>query len=257
MRKRRIYVIGAVALAVAVAVAGIAYAATAVQTTKVKYKPSTLDKKKYEKVKYDVTVDTQDADDPDAVPPDADETRLLIDNSTKFVTKGIPQCDKASIENTTTEQAKQECGDAQVGAGEAVVDLPSAGGTLHFNAVVTAFNGEPAAAGRATASGGGSPTIHLHSRVTQLSTTVILTGTLEKIKQGDFGYKLTVPIEDIAGGAGGIRHFQTAVGKGFVNKPYARARCNDSNKKLDLKVETDFSDAPTTTATASQKCKVG
>ena len=133
----------------------------------------------------------------------------------------------------TTEEAKAICGDALVGDGTAIANLPfGPGGTRQdFEAVVTAFN-------RSDTNG-----ILLHSRVDQLGTTTLLTAVLTG------GSKLTVTVPPIGGGVGSSSLFSTSVGA----KKYVQARCKD--KKIDYKATFSFSDAPDATASDVQPCK--
>jgi hypothetical protein len=192
-----------------------------------------LDKKKFKKTSVKVTTTTSDADNPSGMPPKATNARIVFDKKDiKFNTKAVPGCDANAIENTTTQAALSACGDSKIGTGSAVAALPfGAGGTRQdFNAVVTAFN-------RGDAKG-----ILLHSRVDALGTTVVLKGTLS-------GSTLNVVIPPLGGGVGAIASFTTTV----KSKDYVQGRCKD--KKIKYSGTFTFSDAPSETATDTQKCK--
>ena len=150
----------------------------------------------------------------------------------RFNPDAVPGCEASQIATATTEDALAVCGDAKVGTGLAVVNLPfGVGGTRQdFDADVTAFN-------RADADG-----ILLHSRVTALQTTTVLTAVLKKST-------LTVSVPPIAGGAGASSVFNTSVGA----KNYVQARCK--NKKIKYQETFSFTDAPDATASDVQPCK--
>jgi hypothetical protein len=236
MRNKRLMIV-ALGATLALGVAASAIGATAVQTLDVitggKSTPK-LDKKKFTPSSIDVTTTVSDGSNPSAIPPKATQAVLKFDKKDlKFNPKAVPGCHASQIENTTTEVAKAACGSSVIGSGSAMVALPlGAGGTRQdFPAVVTAFNN------------GDAKGILLHSRVgAPLNTTVVLKGTLS-------GATLTVQIPPLAGGVGAIPQFRVKVKK----KDYVQARCAD--KKIDTSSTFTYSDAPTATATDSQKCK--
>jgi hypothetical protein len=86
------------------------------------------------------------------------------------------------------------------------------------------------------------PGILLHSRVTALQTTTLLTSVLK-------GSTLTVTVPPIAGGAGASSVFNTSVKAG----KYVQARCK--SKKIKYKETFSFTDAPDATASDIQKCR--
>jgi hypothetical protein len=234
MRKKRMLFVGALGLAAALAVSGIAISAPATQTLEVqvtkKAKPK-LDKKKFKGTSIEVTTTTSDAANPSGIPPKATRAVLVFDKKNmKFDPNAVPGCDPNSIENTTTQAALAACGDAQVGEGDAIASLSAAGTRRDFPATVTAFND------------GSGKGILLHSRVDQLGTTVVLKGSLT-------GTTLDVEVPPLAGGTGAIAQFHTVVEAG----KYVQVRC----KKKEIKTTSTFtfSDAPQATAEDSQKCK--
>ena len=234
MRNKRLIGGLAVVAALAMGVTGVAIGAPATQTIDViiggKAKP-TLPKKEFKKTSIDVTTTTTDAANPAGIPPKATKAVIKFDpKDVKFDPKAAPKCDPNEIENTTTEAADAACGPAQVGSGSAVAVLPFGGSIQRFPAVVTAYN-------RADAKG-----ILLHSRVPDLSTTVVLKGVLNKTT-------LSVDIPPLGGGVGAIGEFKTVVKKG----KYVQARCSD--KSLKTTSTFTYSDAPQASASDKQKCK--
>lgn len=235
MRKKR-FLTGAVVAALVASVAAVAIGAPAVQTIDVivggKAKPK-FSTTNFKGTKIDVTTTTSDQANPSGIPPKANKAVIVFDKrNMKFDPKAAPTCNKAQLENTTTEAAKAACGPAQVGAGSAIAALPfGVGGTRQdFPAVVTAFNN------------GDSAGVLLHSRVAALGTTVVLPGSLN-------GTTLTVDIPPLGGGVGAIAEFKTVVQSG----KYVQARC----KKKTIKTTSTFTfnDAPPATATDAQKCR--
>ncbi len=194
-----------------------------------------LDKKKFKGVEITVATTMADQANPAGLPPKPTQVVVTYDKkNVKFDNDAVPKCDPSQIAGTTTEAARDACGDAEVGTGRAVANLPfGAGGARQdFIADVTAFN-------RADTEG-----ILLHSRLgAPLNTTTLLTATLSK------GYILTVTVPPIAGGAGSSSEFSTTVKAG----KYVQARCK--NKTIDYDAVFSFSDAPEATASDEQQCK--
>ena len=236
MRNKR-WMIVALGSTIALVFASTAISAPAIQTIDAvlggKATPK-FDKKKFKKTSLDVTTTISDAANPSGVPPKATQAVIKFDKKDmKFDTKAAPTCQPAQIENTTTEAAIAACGSAQVGSGSATAVLPlgAGGAPLQVPAVVTAFNR------------GDGPGILLHSRTSgAVNTTVVIKGTIQ-------GTTLTVAIPPLGGGVGAISRFQVKVQKGT----YVQGRCKD--KKIDTTSTWTYSDAPTVTATDSQKCK--
>ena len=234
--RKKLFLGGAMTLAVFGLTAGSAMAITPVQTIDGelggKATPK-FDKKKFKKTSVEVTTTTSDADNPTGMPPKATKADVKFDKKdVKFDTKAAKTCDPNAIENTTTEAALSACGSAKVGTGSGIAALPfGAGGTRQdFPATVTAFN-------RSDAKG-----VLLHSRVDQLGTTVVLKGTLS-------GVNLSVDIPPLGGGVGAISEFNTKIKKG----KYVQGRCK--SKTIKYQGTFTFSDAPAASDTDTQKCK--
>ncbi len=234
--RKKLFLGGALTLAVFGITAGSALALTPVQTIDGvlgnKATPK-FDKKKFKKTSVEVTTTTSDADNPAGMPPKANKAEIKFDKKDmKFDTKAAKGCDPNAIENTSTEAALSACGSAKVGSGSAVAALPfGAGGTRQdFPATVTAFN-------RSDAKG-----ILLHSRVDSLGTTVVLKGSLS-------GTNLSIDIPPLGGGVGAIAEFNSKIKKGS----YVQGRCK--SKKIKYQGTFTFTDAPSATATDTQKCK--
>jgi hypothetical protein len=178
----------------------------------------------------------------------ANEAIIDFDNSIKFTTKGMKECKQSKIVGTTTQDAIDKCGKAQIGSGSGVARL----GTTNVPAVVTAFNG-------------GNKTILLHSRVDAAATTAILVGTLVPSENpgADYGKALDVAIPPLTGGAG-IASFETTVKKKFTVKKhgkkkkynYVSAKCDDGDQTLNYAGEFFFDATPdySLTATDTQAC---
>jgi hypothetical protein len=237
MRRRRTYLIGALGLVLAVAVASVAISAPAVQTMDVviagKAKPK-LDKKKFVKSSVELTTSVSDAADPSGIPPKANRVTFKFPKADlKFATGTKPGCNRSEIENTTTEAALEACQNAKVSSkGSASVALPigPGGSRQDFPAVVNAFNDA------------GTKGLLVHVRVPDLGTTAIITAKIS-------GATLDASLPPIGGGAGALDQFNIVVKAG----KYIQARCKDKTMKTTGTFV--YNDAPSVTVTDKQKCK--
>jgi hypothetical protein len=175
-----------------------------------------------------------------------------FDKNAKIFTKGIPTCDPAKVQNTSTEIALRECGKAKLGSGKATALIPVGGQVFAAEQTVTAFNGTPK---------GGKPVILLHSYGTKPSvTTLVLVGTVSNYNREGYGPRLDLEVPKIAGGAGALTNFSVTINKKYryKGKPatYISAKCPKSRK---LKVRSVFtfldgqSSKPTDVGTCTQK----
>ena len=271
MRNRKL-VVGALACTMALGAYGIAQAdqTTQTQTMYGKAAPTKVPQKQFQGLKkFDIGVETLDPA-PNgrggtSQPYPSTQTILDFDNDIKFTIKGVPydqvnknnslgQC-TAVLSGKSATEAKQICGKALLGGGDADANLF---GTL-IPATVTAFNGAP---------NGGKPVILLHSDPG--FDQFVLPGTLRKSNYdgADYGQQLFVnPIPFLTGGAA-ITNFHTDVGgltyKRKGNKySYVSARCADKNKTWNFHgkffFDKDYTgSAPEFSLDASntQKCKV-
>jgi len=172
-------------------------------------------------VGINVTVDTFEAP-PTPAAQTAQTTVLNFDPAFNLGnTARYPQCNPASLANTTTDQAKILCAPSQVGAGDSTVCSAAAGcGVVSLPGVVTAFNGVPS---------GGNPTIILHNRIgPPANATTILNGVLT-------GDTLTVAVPDTAATGLHLTHFFTAVPitrTGVIKKKGKKGKKKQKPKKI-------------------------
>ena len=231
------WTIAAAALVGGLALSGVALAATATITIDGhvggKEKPK-FDRKKFKPTTIDIDTTTADSANPAAIPPKVVQTVVDFDSKdVKFDHKAVPGCDPSQISSVTTEEAKAICGDAQVGTGQAIANLPfGPGGTRQdFEAVVTAFNrsdtnGILLRLARRSARHHDPVDRGPHRRL-----------EADRHRAADRRRSRSSSL------------FSTSVGA----KKYVQARCKD--KKIDYKATFSFSDAPDATASDVQPCK--
>ncbi|MGH2926493.1 MAG: hypothetical protein ACRDK1_11055 [Solirubrobacterales bacterium] len=247
---RRTAVVIAVAAASALAVVGVAMAATR-STAVFNFSPDKVPKKTYKPGKLFVHTHTNYS----STSSKTQRAQLYFDDDFKIRTRGIPQCNKSKISGTVTMQAAMAaCGRAKVGSGKA----QAAAGSNTVNACVLAFNGKPS---------NGKPTLLLFTRAnvappftincsspstnTQGNTNVLLVG-LYKGATGDFGTQLDIDHIDSAS-ALPLTDFRTTIKRGR----YVSARCHDKNRTWNMKTKfTYLSPSGTQTVNSSETCRV-
>jgi hypothetical protein len=250
--KRKLGVVGALTLAVAVSVAGIAVAGSATQGTVTQsfealIKPTKLPKKGDGKfVTLGAGVEITDSS--GEKPPPATEVDLILDAGISNFTKGIKQCDPAEIVQLQASQAEQQCKNAKLsvdgppilpGSPETNTAQADCGGGAHTPATVTAFNGTKQ---------NGNPRILLHTDADPGGGTHVLQvipGEIIKNKGSGpnraksqfITLRFTVP--PLAGGACSIERFESTLKRTYKYKGEKRsfwsANCKDKTLNFDSK----------------------
>ena len=206
-----------------------------------KVKPNKLDSRKYKPVKFfsGVTTDTTHA-----VPGQQNAERVLLEwgKNIKFDSKAAPVC-TASINGTTTEQAKSLCPPgSNLGSGVAHANL-GGGPDQVSDVTVTAFNGP------------GNKHVRLHAYTPSLgaANTQVVDGDIIKAPSGGkYGYALNVTdAPDLGGDAFMLTQFDATIDKSTKT---VLARCKA--KKFLWKNTTTYDDGTKETSqVVSQPCK--
>ena len=157
------------------------------------------------------------------LPPAADYGILYFDRDGKLFTRGLPICPRSRIETASPAVARRLCGGAIVGEGHigAAVALPG-GGTVKLRSLLTVFNGPRE---------NGNATVIVHAQApAPVSETYAVVVPIER-RQGPYGYKVTIDVPPIAGGAGTLTHLDGKIGREFrsggAERSYVSARCLD------------------------------
>ena len=242
--KRRSAAIVAVAMAGALAVAGIAVGAGN-STVTVEFKPKDLPKSTFKKGELHViTTSTYTSG------TQTDKARLNFDDDFKVNTSAVGKCTSAQLQDTTQAQALAACGGKRVGKGAARATLASFQDTKACVNVFNARDTNPNATGD-------QPGVFLHTRATpgslsitcgnnsQGSVTIVLAGILSNTSSGlglggDYNGGKQVLFKNIVATAGlPLNRFDVRVGPPAVStaRNFVSARCADGDKKLGLKTK--------------------
>ncbi|HEU4803018.1 MAG TPA: hypothetical protein VFS73_07570 [Solirubrobacterales bacterium] len=254
MRKLLIAAVAAVVTALALPSIG---QADDIQSITANLTPAKRSKKKFKPAKIYVEILTKplgSGPNPEQ-PPSAFNTKVNFPKNAKFDPKAVPRCKgtEAQLQNTTTEKAKQVCGNKSIvskgsttptgpehttgTSAWVTVDLPGPNTTLGVPVVVTAFNGTK------------KNTLFLHSRADSVNNTSVLVGKLKTGKKAPKGYgsQLDVTIPPLLAGA--ISRFTTTVKSG----KYVQARCKTKSEKW--QAITSYDNHAQTTDDYVSKCK--
>jgi hypothetical protein len=236
----RRYLIGGLTLVISIGVAANVLAASVDQAIDGKITPTKLPKKAYKNATLSVTTTGADADDPNAIPAPTNRAKIDFPKNMRIKQDSAPRCEE-SLEGTDRAAALALCGDSKVskdGGSSATVALPlgPGGSRTDLPAEVMVFNGE-------------GKTLLLWTRVTAVSTTTILEGTIRNASGKPYGKQLDVTVPPIAGGLGALTEFNAKVNK----KSFIQAHC--ASKTMKFRGEFRYDGAPKEVVTDSHKCK--
>jgi hypothetical protein len=154
-------------------------------------------------------------------PPTVRRISFAVNRYGRVFTRGLPSCDRASLEATSTAQAMEQCRSSHVGGGFfiAAVDPPS-GEPFSARGQVLAFNSRT--------NGRHSLLLHVHAR-TPAQVTVVLAFRIHHPRHGQFGTVFSTRIPAVASNLGYITrmslHFERRFSfRGRVHS-YFSARC--------------------------------
>lgn len=223
-------------------------ASAGLQTITASMNPSKLDKKKFAKVgtSTDIKTATDTSLNPNLdQPPSQTRTRIDLPKNLKFDFKAGPLCKVSAnqLASMNTEQAVKACGAKSkitVNSGTSATLVIDPQPTMPFSTPseyevsVVGFNGDKPG------------TLFLHTRVDELSSTVMVVGKFKKAPKG-YGMTLDIPVPPLALGA--ISEFRTEFKRAATNLARCKAKTNR------WRVRTDYSNAPSSVATFQSPCK--
>jgi hypothetical protein len=184
------------------------------------FQPLNLPKNSFAPVEFEGYIDV--ARPGGGAPPALTQVVMDFDRDGRLDVAGLPTCAAERVAQATTEEARGICKGAIVGTGklEALVSLPD--GPVPTSSALTLFNAPRHE---------GHPTVVVHARITVPTTqTYAFVVPIEK-RPGEFRYRVTVNLPELAGGLGAITHLSVKIGRrytaGGVKRSYVAARCSD------------------------------
>ncbi|HEX4308292.1 MAG TPA: hypothetical protein VHZ54_19815 [Solirubrobacterales bacterium] len=212
--------------------------------------PSALPKKALAPISFhgSATISTADGT---HIPP-AESTEILVDRHIAIDTTGLPTCTLGQIEASAPAAAMAACGDALIGKGTstAQVAFPEQA-SFEAKGPLLAFNG-PAEGGY----GGYHEQLYYVYADVPVPTALIAVAKVAKAT-GPYGYKITVSIPKIAGGAGSFEGADFTIDRKWTYKgaehSFLSAECPDGRFAAQVKV--DFGDGYRVTGNVIQPCR--
>ncbi len=186
--------------------------------------------------------------------PPALSTQLLVDKHIVLDTTGLPTCRKAEIESSAPAAAMKACGDALIGKGtsSAEVQFPEQP-AFTAKGPLLAFNG-PASGGY----GGGAYHEQLYYVYADVPvpTALIAVGKVSKAT-GPYGYKISISIPEIAGGAGSFSGAEFTIDRKWTYKGHQHSFLNAecATGYFDAQVKVDFGDGSQLLGNVPQTCR--
>jgi hypothetical protein len=186
------------------------------------FTPQNLPRNSYAPISFHGHANVESTDN-GPVPP-LRHARLEFDRDGLLTTKGLPTCPPERIEGTTSNAARNLCGNAMVGSGTVAASIAQPGlrGVM-VRSPLSLFNGPRI---------GGHPTMIAHARaVVPRPQTYVVVITIEK-RKGAFAYRANADIPDFGEGTGALINLSAQVGRkyraGGGERSYVSARCRDS-----------------------------
>jgi hypothetical protein len=139
-------------------------------------------------------------------PPPLKRLRVELSRAGLIDTRGLSACKASTLQSTSSDQALERCGAAQVGHGTFKAQLEISGRPIPVNGRALVFNGVVA----------GSPGMLIHifiARPVRLTMVVPLRITKQK---GEFGTVLSTTVPNLAGGFGSVTELRLRIGRKFA-----------------------------------------
>ena len=186
--------------------------------------------------------------------PPALSTQLLVDKHIAIDTTGLPTCTLAKIKSSSPAAAMKVCGDALIGRGTsaAQVQFPEQA-AFTAKGPLLAFNGP---------SSGGYGAKAYHEQLYYVYADVPLPTALIAVAKvskgaGKYGYRISVSIPKIAGGAGSFSGAEFTIDRKWTYRgqehSFLSAEC--ANGHFDAQVEVAFGDGTDVIGNVLQACR--
>lgn len=139
-------------------------------------------------------------------PPPLKSLEISLNSHGRLSTRGLPICDSAVLQSTTTENALNHCRGALVGHGRFGAALNSSLAQIPASGKILAFNGRV----------NGKPGVLLHLYgTTPVRATFVLPLAIDHRRKGELGTVLTTKIPVLAGGLGSITEVTLKMGRRY------------------------------------------
>jgi hypothetical protein len=184
-------------------------------------------------------------------PPTLSKLVFIFDKHGALDTRGLPACTMAKLAGTTPAVARKRCAGAIVGEGVGKADIRLPGlAPIDFSSPLTFFNA-PRDEGR--------PSLIAHAYETlPVPKALLVPFSIERINQGRYGFRVEIPIPEIAGGFGAATLAKATLGntrkRGGRTVGYTNAHCVGG--RLQVHGALSFTDGSFFPGTLTSPCHV-
>jgi hypothetical protein len=183
------------------------------------FQPQTLPKRQFVPIEFHGELDISSRS--GGEPPRLEQALIDFDRDGRLSVADLPTCAPESIDDVSSEEARQICRGAIVGTGHLGVYIPSSShGAIEERLPLTIFNG-PGSEGR--------PTAVIHAHFGAQATYAILVPI--ETRRGGFRYRARLDVPPLPSGFGSITHLDVEIGRryraGGQARSYVSARCSD------------------------------
>jgi hypothetical protein len=152
-------------------------------------------------------------------PPALKELRVELSSAGQIDTRGLPACQAAALQSTSTELARARCGPAQVGHGRFAASLRFSGRPILVDGQALVFNGVV----------GGRPGMFIQIYIARPVRVTLVIPLKISHNRSRFSTVLTTKVPKLAGGFGSITQLQLHIGRRFsyrgASRSYLSAAC--------------------------------
>jgi hypothetical protein len=184
-----------------------------------------------------------------SAPPALSKIEFNFDKHGTVDAKGLPVCTMARLEGATPQVARKRCGGAIVGegVGKASVTFPGQAPT-QISSPLTLFNAPPK---------DGMPSLIAHAyEQVPTAQAVLVPISIERIRHGRYGFRIEIPMPEIAGGYGAATLAKATVGRtwkrGGETVGYVNAHC--AGGRLQVYGRLSFDDGSLIPGTLTSPC---
>ncbi len=183
------------------------------------FRPKALPKNKTAPISFHGTASVATANGTH-VPP-AQTVHLQVDKHFRIESTGLPSCTSGKIEAATPSQAMKACGPALIGKGSATAQVEFAESTpFSAKGPILGFNGPRV---------GAYPEMLYYVYVNVPAPVALVVVAKLSKDTGQFGYRISVAVPEIAGGSGSLTSFDLTLNRKWTDKgqqhSYLNAEC--------------------------------
>jgi hypothetical protein len=211
------------------------------------YAPKALPKKTFAPIVLNLSGKIQTIDGTQPAPL----TRFVLeaDENIAIDAHGYPTCSGGALQDRGPAVPEVTCRTSILGTGSMTVSVAfPEQSPIPATSELLVING---------GTSGGKTTLYVHAYLTQpITTAIVTTVKITKIKNGRFGTKAVATVPPIANGAGSITSFNLQINKGLKvkGKPFSAVGASCPDRHLNFRAEAIFEDGTRAEAEVTRPC---